>query len=522
MLADQAPQEDVSESYITDTAYFSRYNPHLNPLNIHYVTVLNESATGALPDSFSYCDLGCGDGTVLNTLASLFPEAGFLGIDFNKEHITRARRIASRAGLVNVEYRHLDFSRLDEGDVPRFDFIVCYGTFSWINPVLQEKIMAFAGHHLAPGGKFAVHYAASPGKVQIDPLWHFLRVMTEEEGGEGDSLERAREGVRLLEDMKTKGALFFRQNPVALNREKRLVQQDINYIAHETLTEWQALNHGDIASALDKYGLTFSGSLLPYENHLDLIMPDRFHDLVRGAPSVNVRETLKDFIINQGLRSDIFTRKESRPDENISLRLGDLCFAPAGFDTKLPPVHRFPSGMNVVMGPPVQKLVDILDQQPCTYHGLVSHVDLSGFCRDDIHKALTFSVASGYVMPVKSGAVYAETSPNASPGPGCRLIETTLDVAFYPQQILDLPSCTLGQVYRIGSLMGMFLRGMLLADEREPAEYALAEISKNGFPITFPQATINSEAELREIVGRGYRQFTTVVLPRLMRSGALI
>jgi len=522
MLADQTLQEDVSESYITDAVYFSRYNTHLNPLNMHYVTVLNGFAAGALPASFSYCDLGCGDGTTLNTLASLFPEASFLGIDFNKEHITRARSIAIEAALGNVEYRQVDFSQLDQLELPEFDFIVCYGTFSWINPVLQGMIMAFAGHHLAPGGKFAVHYAASPGKVQIDPLWHFLRVMTEEEGGEVDSLEKARRGVQLLEDMRTKGALFFRQNPVALNREKRLVQQDINYVAHETLTEWQALNHGEIASALDKYGLTFSGSLLLYENHLELIMPDRFLDLVRGAPSVTARETLKDFITNQGLRSDTFTRKESGMDGNISLRLGDLCFAPAGFDTRLPPVHRFPSSMNVVMGPPAQKLVDILDQQPCTYHALTSHGDLSGFSRDDIHKALTFCVAAGYVMPVKSGAVYAETSPNTSPGAGHRLIEATLNESFQPQQILDLPSCTLGQVYRVGSLMGLFLKGMLLDGEKEPIEYALAQISKEGFPITFPQTTINDNAELMELIGKNYRQFNAVVLPRLVRCGVVM
>jgi len=521
-MTDQASQEKVSESYITDTVYFSSYNPPLNPLNIHYITVLNGFASGALPAMFSYCDLGCGDGTVLNTLASLFPDASFLGIDFNKEHIIRARRIAAEAALGNVEYLQVDFSQLDQLELPEFDFIVCYGTFSWINPVLQWKIMEFSGHHLAPSGKFVVHYAASPGKVQIGPLWHFLRVMTEEEGGESDSLERAMKGVRLLEDLRTKGALFFRQNPVALSREKSLIHQDINYIAHETLTEWQVLNHGDIAKALGVYGLTYTGSLHPYQNHLDLVMPARFHDMLARAPSVITRETLKDFITNQGLRSDIFIRSEDKLDEDVSHRLGKLCFAISGFDTKLPAVHQFPSNMNVVMGPPAQKLVDILGEQPCTYHALVSHRDLSGFSQEDIHKALMFCIAAGYAMPVKSESAYRDRLPVSIPRPALKLTEVILNENFHTHRIYDLPSLMLGQVYRIGSIMGLFLKGKLSTDVTESLEYAISEIGKLGLPVTFPHTIINNQSELKDMVEKIYQRFNTVILPRLIRYGVLM
>lgn len=167
----------ASENYISDAVYGSRYDEYLNPLNLHYIALHAGLRQGRLASDFRYCDLGCGDGTTLNIIASMYPHAQFYGVDFNEEHITIAREAAESAALKNVEYRPLDFARLHATDFSQLDFISCFGTFSWIDRSLQDAIFDFVGESLTDNGVFAVHYAAKPGKTQIDPLWHLMRVV---------------------------------------------------------------------------------------------------------------------------------------------------------------------------------------------------------------------------------------------------------------------------------------------------------------------------------------------------------
>ena len=188
----------ASDSYISDVVYDSSYNPYLNPLNLHYIALQAGLRQGRLAADFSFCDLGCGDGTTLNIIASMFPKARFYGVDFNRKHIAAAQRSAEIAGLENVTYHQLDFADINSTKFPSLDFINCFGTFSWINKSLQDSILEFAGRSLVESGVFTVHYAAKPGKVQLDPLWHLMRILTENMNV--SSTERARTAVERIGD----------------------------------------------------------------------------------------------------------------------------------------------------------------------------------------------------------------------------------------------------------------------------------------------------------------------------------
>ena len=203
----------ISDSYIRDVTFPSGYNANQNPLRIHYITVLNGFGEGDLPKRFNYCDLGCGNGYTLNMLAAMYPESSFIGIDFNQEHIKNAVKSAKAANLKNVTYYQEDFINLQNINFKKLDFICCNGTFSWINEKIQQVIKEFVGNTLADDGKFYVEYAAKPGKVQMDPLWHFLREMTINSAD--DSSERVKLGITYLESLRKNKALFFQQNPVA-------------------------------------------------------------------------------------------------------------------------------------------------------------------------------------------------------------------------------------------------------------------------------------------------------------------
>jgi trans-aconitate methyltransferase len=200
-----------------------------------FTAATNSLTDRPMPNSFRYCDLGCGDGTTLHYLASMYPQAQFVGVDFNAEHIAAANKRANEAQLNNIEFRQLDFADLKDLESEPFDFIVCYGAFSWINISLQEQILDFVGTRLQPGGLFLVHYAAKPGKVQIDPLWHLMRTVAATVPG--DSIDQVREGIKVISHLQEQKSIFFQQNPIAHGRASALSKQDLNHIAHESLTE---------------------------------------------------------------------------------------------------------------------------------------------------------------------------------------------------------------------------------------------------------------------------------------------
>lgn len=54
-------------------------------------------------DRFKMIEVGCGDGNVLRHIASLYPNASFIGIDLRKEAIAKGQADLATAGIKNIE-----------------------------------------------------------------------------------------------------------------------------------------------------------------------------------------------------------------------------------------------------------------------------------------------------------------------------------------------------------------------------------------------------------------------------------
>ncbi|MFP5245377.1 MAG: class I SAM-dependent methyltransferase, partial [Thermoanaerobaculia bacterium] len=82
-----------------------------------YVEALLELVPGLrarLDVGATVLDAGCGDGTVLTTMARMFPRSAFRGYDLSREAIRRATEDAEALGLPNVEFEVGDIASLDE------------------------------------------------------------------------------------------------------------------------------------------------------------------------------------------------------------------------------------------------------------------------------------------------------------------------------------------------------------------------------------------------------------------------
>jgi SAM-dependent methyltransferase len=302
------PDSQAAAGYTTDVAYVDHYYSHLAPVMIAYVAALNGCAPGPLKD-FDYCEIGCGNGLSLNLHAAVHPEARFVGIDVNPEHIANAERLAKAGGLTNVRYLAMDVTGAERhGNLPDFDYVTLHGVYAWVSAEVRAGIASFLGRRLKPGGLGVVSYNAQPGWAGLEPLREMMRGYTAGTPGIG-SMERARKGLQYLRYMAERNAGYFAHQPGAQALLLQLEGLDLRYIAHEYFNEhWTPMYFGQVAGEMKAAGLAYVGSLPIETNYLEATVPEVFRELIQSTPSRTIAETHKDFVRDTRFRIDLYAR----------------------------------------------------------------------------------------------------------------------------------------------------------------------------------------------------------------------
>lgn len=95
----------------------------LSSLESHILPLVPELRT-RLEIGIRFLDVGCGEGRIINKLASLFPNSTFTGMDLSQEAISKAAQTAKENGLKNVEFIVRDLSDFDQSaPTEKYDFI---------------------------------------------------------------------------------------------------------------------------------------------------------------------------------------------------------------------------------------------------------------------------------------------------------------------------------------------------------------------------------------------------------------
>lgn len=98
----------------------------------------------------AFCDIGCGDGRLVNILSDAFPQKSFLGIDYSKRAIRLAMALNN---ATNADFRCIDI--LTEDILNPFDGISLVEVLEHIPPPLLSKFMERATTFLKQNG-FAI------------------------------------------------------------------------------------------------------------------------------------------------------------------------------------------------------------------------------------------------------------------------------------------------------------------------------------------------------------------------------
>ncbi|MFI4986531.1 MAG: class I SAM-dependent methyltransferase [Alphaproteobacteria bacterium] len=303
-----------SDGYVADIPYLAGFYPDQAPAHLNFVCLLNGLEPNRTARSFTYCELGCGQGVTAALLAAANPEASIHAVDFNPAHIAAGEELASEAGLANLHLIESSFAALNGvagRELPDFDFVTLHGIYSWVSPQNRRAIVEFMGRHLKPGGIVYVSYNCMPRWLAGLPVQRLLYELASVAPGRSD--QRFRQALSLVEEMVKAGAHGLEENPVLKSILKEWDAGRASYFAHEYLNgNWQPLYHADVARELAEAKLNFVGSSTVFENFPAMTLSTEQQALLARIEVPELSETLKDFFVPHLLRRDVFVRGARR------------------------------------------------------------------------------------------------------------------------------------------------------------------------------------------------------------------
>lgn len=388
-----AAEQESDGFYVQDLDFISALAGNQAP----FYMALVAAAVGFLPPEpegkFTYCDLGCGDGTTVNALAEIYPEARFIGVDFNPGHIETARNFAAENGLENIRFEESRFSNLRVDDLPDFDFVGMNGIYSWLESQEIDAVHEFLRKRLKPGGLFYVEYTSLPGKISVQPLWSLIRYLVPEKD-DIDSKDRAKKGLDLTEILAKRGMAYLNAHRPAAGgaqsyiRGRKSDEYRVDHFAHNAMAGgFRPRYFTEMYDEMLSAGLTYAGRCEFKLNEIEFsVSPAQVPTFQDYKDDIKTVELLKDYIRNEQQRHDVFVKEGALDPETanewIDNRLYLLSRMPASG------VQRFVTGMGnhriPLRGPAFEAVIEASDQKP------VSPIDVaqaSGLPLERVRKA---------------------------------------------------------------------------------------------------------------------------------------
>jgi len=295
------------------------------------------------------------------------------------------------------------FEQLVERGLPAMDFICLHGIYSWISPRNRQVIVHFIDRHLKPGGVVYVSYNALPGWAAAAPMRELMRLYGERMCGPSvPMLAKVKAAIDFLGDLKGRNMLYFQSLPNLDKRIERLNAGNPNYVAHEYLNrEWHPQYFFEVAEEMSAARLTYAcpGQLV---EHIDVAMlPKAVIEHLKQVPDVILKETLRDFYLNQQFRRDLFTRGAARllPEENLNRLLDQrwiLITAPESIQFKL----TVGSGEITLDEAAHKPVVEALADGPLNGRALMERPAVGALGQNRLVQALVLLTAAGYLQPM--------------------------------------------------------------------------------------------------------------------------
>ena len=305
-----------TSGYVAEIDYTYGYYRELQPGLIDYALLLaGQKPIRTLTESepLHYLELGYGQGLSLNIHAAA-STGRFWGTDFNPSQAAGAAEMAQSCGS-NLKLLDASFEELAlRDDLPVFDVIALHGIWSWISEINRNHIVEIIKRHLRPGGVVYISYNCTPGWSAAMPLRHLLSLHAELAEGDAKGIVGKIDGaLAFAKQVVDSGAQFFKANPAVAERLKKIADQNRNYLAHEYFNaDWHPMPFSDLAAWLEQAKLGFAASAHLLDHVEAIHLPESGAKMLTDQRHPVLRETLRDYLVNQQFRRDLFVRGPRR------------------------------------------------------------------------------------------------------------------------------------------------------------------------------------------------------------------
>ncbi|MEC7987429.1 MAG: class I SAM-dependent methyltransferase [Myxococcota bacterium] len=262
-------------------------------------------------------ELGCGDGSNIINMAYSLPKAQFLGFDASSVQIERGRETIQNIALSNVTLHHCDL--LDSpSELGLFDYIICHGVFSWVAPVVQDKILSICRAHLQPNGIGYISYNALPGWHMYDALRKMMQYHVRNIDDESKKIEQAIAMLQFVSqhvpDPYSSYGSFVRSNTSKLSASTG------EYIFHEYLEEHnQAFYFHEFIEKIKGHSLQYLGDT-HFNTMNNLQYPDYTQKVLNElSPNIFALEQYMDFLRFRRFRCSLITHDNKEISREVDL-----------------------------------------------------------------------------------------------------------------------------------------------------------------------------------------------------------
>lgn len=278
------------------------------------------SLFGMSPPATDNCrvlEIGCASGGNIIPMAVACPTSEFLGIDLSSHQIRTGQALIDQLGLQNIrlEVRDCSDAKL-EGET--FDYIVCHGVFSWVPPLVQDKILELCQRNLSPNGVAYVSYNTRPGWNMRSTIRDMMRYHTSTLGDPQARIEQARAVLEFFaSSVPTDGNAYGLLLKSELNQLQKQADaymfhdhlEDVNdpIYFHEFISRARGVGLDYLGEA--DLGVMWSGNLAP-----------QTAEVLRGAASNVVKmEQYMDFLRNRMFRRTLLCHAGVKVHRNMSV-----------------------------------------------------------------------------------------------------------------------------------------------------------------------------------------------------------
>jgi SAM-dependent methyltransferase len=302
------------KGYVADVPYVRAFIHQLAPAWLDHVAIVSGLVPPGRRGGFAWCDLGCGQGVTAAMLAAMHPASQFHAIDAMPEHIEHGRRLAAEVGATNVSFYAADFADAADLPLPKFDYIVAHGVYSWVSPQIRADMRSFIDRQIKPGGLVYISYNAMPGRAADLPFQRLVRAIGET--CPGDSTERVAVALKIVDSFLALKAPALVASPMLSLIKQQKDRFAVTYLAHEYLGQhWDPLFVTEVRSDMAAIGFKPVGSATLVENHDSFVLGRPAREALAVIVDEDTRELARDFLIDQFFRRDVFGRDGEQLDE---------------------------------------------------------------------------------------------------------------------------------------------------------------------------------------------------------------